>query len=55
LLFNALGENVKTIANANLDKGLTSLSFDVSDLASGMYFVKLNSANYAEVKKFQVR
>ena len=55
LLFNALGENVKTIANANLDKGLTSLSFDVSDLASGMYFVKLSSANYTEVKKFQVR
>ena len=55
LLFNALGENVKTIANANLDKGLTSLSFDVSELASGMYFVKLTSANYAEVKKFQVR
>ena len=55
LLYNALGENVKTIANANIDKGLTSLSFDVSDLASGMYFVKLSSANYTEVKKFQVR
>lgn len=55
LLYNALGENVKTITNSNLGKGLTSLSFDVSDLASGMYYVKLTCANYAEVKKFQVR
>jgi len=54
-LFNTLGERVKVIANTRFSKGISTLTFDASNLTSGIYFMKLTSSTYSEVQRFQVR
>ena len=54
LVYNSLGEMVKVLANTTFVKGSSSVSFNVSDLASGIYFIKLTSDVYSEVQKFRV-
>ena len=53
-LYNTLGEKVMHIAENNYPKGMSNVSFNVSKLAVGVYFIKLNSDSYTEVKRFQV-
>jgi hypothetical protein len=53
-LYNTLGERVLVIENTVLSKGLSNISFNVSNLTTGIYFMKINSATYSEVQKFQV-
>ena len=50
-VYNSLGEEVKTLAENYLDKGYHSLNFDASGLPSGVYYYRLNSGNYSEVRK----
>ena len=54
-IYNTLGEKKMVITNSVLSKGMSSVSFDVANLTTGIYFIKLTSASYSEVQKFQVR
>ena len=53
-MYNTLGEQVMLISQAILANGVSSVSFDVSNLTRGIYFIKLTSDTYSEVQKFQV-
>lgn len=53
-LYNALGEKVMVIAEANFSKGLSKVAFDVSNLTTGIYFIKFKNNTYSEVQRFQV-
>lgn len=53
-LYNTLGEQVMIISSSRMSKGFSSVSFNVTSLSSGMYFIKLNSNTYSEVQKLQV-
>ncbi|KAA3620153.1 MAG: T9SS C-terminal target domain-containing protein [Calditrichaeota bacterium] len=51
-IFNNLGHEIKTLINENRAAGLHSITFDGSDLASGVYFYKLSAGKFSSTKKF---
>ena len=50
-LFNVLGEKIKTLYSGTQKAGEHKLSLDATQLSSGLYFYKLSSKNYVQVKK----
>lgn len=50
-IFDIIGKELATIVNDFKDAGKYSIEFDGTNLASGLYFYKLETSNYKEVKK----
>ncbi len=50
-VFNVLGMEEATLLNENKQAGIHSVEFNASNLASGIYFYKVVSGNYSEIKK----
>ena len=50
-VYDVLGREVATLVNEEKVQGVYSVTFDASTLSSGVYFYKINSGNYSEVKK----
>lgn len=55
IIYNVIGQKVKTIYNGKLDQGLRSFSWNGTDqagqsVASGLYFYQLKTANYIDTK-----
>jgi hypothetical protein len=50
-LVNTLGETIKIIASGSYAAGVHAVNFDGSDLASGLYFYKLQAGSFVDVKK----
>jgi hypothetical protein len=50
-IFNILGQRVATLINRKINAGMHQISFDGSHLTSGVYFYRLQSGNYTDVKK----
>ncbi|CAN5605732.1 hypothetical protein BH10BAC5_BH10BAC5_21980 [soil metagenome] len=50
-VYDLLGRELKTLLNENLSAGSYRVEFNAKEQASGMYFYKLSSGNYSEVKK----
>jgi photosystem II stability/assembly factor-like uncharacterized protein len=50
-VFDALGREIETIANENLNAGIYKVSWDASLYPSGIYFYKIISQEYSESKK----
>jgi len=53
-VYNLLGEEVKTLVNGVMDEGMHSIKFNATDLNSGVYFYKLVSEGYAQIRKMVV-
>jgi len=57
-VYNAIGEEVKTLASQNLAVGTYKVDFDASALPSGVYFYRLNiegtSNSFSETKKMML-
>jgi hypothetical protein len=51
VLINMLGQVVKEIVKGNYSAGTYDVSLNASDLASGVYFYKLQAGTFIEVKK----
>lgn len=51
LVFDRLGRQVATLVNANLAAGSHRLTFDGTDLASGLYFLRVNAGAESRVIK----
>ena len=51
-VYNAIGCKVSTILNEYKPAGNYSIQFKATNLASGIYLYRLESGNYAAVKKF---
>ena len=51
VVYNLLGQEVKTLINRNMEAGSHSITFDASDLQSGVYLYKLNAAGSTLTKK----
>ena len=49
-VYDALGKEVKTLVNENMNPGRYKVDFDGSGLASGIYFYKLETGGFAETK-----
>ena len=50
-IYNILGEEVKSLVDQNLSPGNYRYDFDASALASGVYFYRLSSSRFTQVKK----
>jgi len=50
-VYDAMGREVATLINSKLEAGKFTAEFNASNLSSGIYFYKLVSGNYSEVKK----
>jgi len=57
-IYNAIGEEVRTLANQNLATGTYKIDFDASALPSGVYFYRLNiegaNNSWTETKKMML-
>jgi hypothetical protein len=50
-VFNVMGQAVATVADGTYPAGRHSLSFDATDLPSGMYLLKLEAGSYHALQK----
>jgi len=50
-IFNVLGKEVATLVNGQIEAGKHKVDFDATDLNSGVYFYRIESANFVETKK----
>ncbi len=53
-VFNVLGQEVATLVNGIQDAGVKTITFDATNLPSGMYIYKLSSGLFSEVKKMML-
>ncbi len=53
-VFDALGKIVKVLVNENKSAGVFEDSFDASNLATGVYFYKLQSGDFTDIKKMML-
>jgi len=50
-LYNVLGREIKTLLNSYQNAGQYEIKFDASGLPSGVYFYKLTSGSFSDLKK----
>ena len=50
-VYNVIGQEVATLVNDVMNQGNYSIAFDAASLSSGVYFYKLETGNFTEVKK----
>jgi hypothetical protein len=50
-VYNNLGELVDELLDGKVNAGHYSVNFDASNLSSGIYYYKLSSNNFVEIKK----
>lgn len=50
-IYNELGKEVSTLVNERQNAGSYSISFDGSNLPSGLYYYKLESGGFVDTKK----
>lgn len=50
-VYNSLGKEVAELANKEMNAGSYNMKFDASKLTSGIYFYKIQSGNFFDVKK----
>jgi hypothetical protein len=53
-IYNSRGQIVKTLVNGTLQPGSYDYTFDGAGLTSGVYFYKLQSENFSEIKKMML-
>ncbi|MBD3410811.1 MAG: alpha/beta fold hydrolase [Ignavibacteriales bacterium] len=51
VVFNAIGEVVAKLLEGEIEAGTHAVSFDASDLPSGIYFYRLTAGSFTQVKK----
>jgi hypothetical protein len=53
-IFNLLGEKVATLVNSNMKAGSYELSFNASQLSSGVYFYSIEAGDFKAVRKMML-
>ena len=51
VVYNSLGQEVKTLVSEEKDVGSYEVSFNASNLPSGIYFCKIRAGDFVETKK----
>ena len=50
-VYDVLGNEVATLVNEEKDRGVHTINFDATQLASGIYFYRLHAGSFVETKK----
>ena len=53
-VYNLLGKEVQTLVSRDLTSGSYTVDFNASELTSGVYFYRLESNGYTDVKKMML-
>lgn len=53
-IFDILGREIKSIVNDNLNKGSYEVSFNAGELSSGVYFYKMESGDFSQIKRMML-
>ena len=53
-VYNALGQKIKDLVNEVKETGSYSIAFDASGISSGIYFYRIETQQFSEVKKMIV-
>jgi hypothetical protein len=53
-VFNALGQEVRQLANRKMEAGLRSVDFTANGLASGVYFYRVEAGSFTRTRKMVV-
>ena len=53
-VYNLIGEKVATLVNGIEDAGYKSVTWDASEVSSGLYFYKLSAGDYIETKRMML-
>jgi hypothetical protein len=51
VVYNLMGEEVKTLVDGFQEKGMHNVKFNAGKLASGMYIYKIEAGSFVQVKK----
>ncbi len=51
VIYNALGQKVKTLINEKQNAGTYNITFNPKDLATGVYFYRLKANDFSQVRK----
>lgn len=54
IVYDLLGTQVSELVNSYKDAGSYTVSFDASSLSSGVYYYKMESGSYSDVKKMLI-
>ena len=52
VIYNVLGKEIQTLVNEQLQPGTYEVTFDGSNIHSGVYFYQLRAGEYSETRKF---
>jgi hypothetical protein len=50
-VYNTLGQQVAQLINGDIDAGYHSVQFNAINLASGVYFYRIQAGSFVETKK----
>jgi plastocyanin len=50
-IYNAIGQEIKTLVNGEADAGIHEIEFNGSNLASGIYFYRLSTPGFTDTKR----
>jgi len=53
-VYNLLGSRVTTLVNGQQEAGYKSITWDASEVSSGIYFYKLTAGNYIETRRMML-
>ena len=53
-IYNLLGQSVAILTSGYKDAGIYNLTWDASDVASGMYFVKAEADGFTKTQKLML-
>jgi len=53
-VYNLLGNKVATLADGEQEAGYKSVTWDASDVSSGIYFYKLSAGDFTETKRMML-
>jgi len=52
IVYDALGDEIKTLISGDHDAGIYEVEFNATGLASGIYFYQIKSAAFTQTRKF---
>ena len=50
-IYDVMGREVETLVNENKEPGNYEVNFNAQNLASGIYFYKMNAGDFTSIKK----